>query len=268
MYNSRSGNYQRYFARSGCPLTIAIIAAYVLSFFILSSGGRALAILGFHAMPGDITSIWTWVTWPLLGADHPFNVLFASLWAFWVCGSLERSWGIRTFAVFFFGTAAITAAGVALGSLLLRQVGLLVGLWSGIAPPTIAWCVVNRRQSICLWALVTVPAWAIAGFTLVLMWYNVGAAFGEPVLGLFALLGCLAAYLYAMYGRYAFQGYAANPIFHRRPKLRVDSFDREPARGGLSPVRRFRAWQERRKLERLWKRSMGDDKDERDLGSR
>jgi hypothetical protein len=271
MYNTPQRNVQQFFDQHRCPVTIGIIAFYIVAFILLACGAKSLLVLAFTS-PGSLSHPWTYVTWPLLPADpigradNPINVLFACWWAFWVGGSLERSWGARTFAVFFFCTVAVSAIGVALGGQILHQGGILVGLWAGIAPPTIAWCYINRRQTVKLWAIVEVPAWFIAVFTLVVFWYNVGVVFDEPALGICGLLGCLAAYLYARYGLQAFQGYAANPVFraNRRPKLRVDNTSREPeqATTGISLLRHYRAWQDRRKLERLWKRSMGNDREE------
>ena len=270
MCGSPSGQpYQNIF-RAGVPGTLFLIASNIVTFFsaaILHSGDP-FAHLTFispivSAMP------WTLVTWPLYGPANPLTVLFVCFWTWWVCGSLERSWGTKTMLAFFVITNTIMTLSVLLGSHLLGISSILFGLSYAIAAPTIAWCVINRNEVIRLYAIIPLPAPALAAITLIMLWYNVG----PPLLGLFALTGCAAAFWYAQYGRYIHRGYATNvnPFSGTRtsgnnPVLRLKHYDRELEKevsigSNLSPFRWWRARQERRRLEQLFRPTGTDDKD-------
>lgn len=251
--------------RGGCPATLLLILANVISFFVFailrdSNPLTYLVFLG-SAWPRQV---WTLVTWPLVAAGHPFTILCACLWAYWVCGSLERSWGTRTFTGFFFATTALMALTTWAGGQWLRGESVLLGLRYAVAAPTVAWCTINRRETILLYGILPLSAVLIGWLTVVVLWYEVG----PPLLGLFALSGCAAAYWYAMHGRYLQRGYATGRK-PDKPNLRLHVVDesrtgRDAPVGGLPPMRWFRGWQERRKLEKLWKRSGFADLDEKD----
>lgn len=252
-YNSPQQRLQRFVTTTGAPFTVTLIALNVISFFcgeILRASSPFNWLL-FHPLIG-LQRFWTILTWPLAGGGHPFNLLLTCLWAFWACGSLERSWGLKTFLGFFFGCSALMAISVWIGALLGYPAVPLAGLYFAIAAPTIAWCVVNARESILLYGIFRIPAPAILALTLVVTWYELGSG----VSGLFGLISCGAAYLYARYGRYMWRGYA--PARGKTPPpLRILDADRVPARGGLAGW--FRARQEQRKLEKLWKNSTKND---------
>lgn len=261
------GQYQRVtrsFSASGCPGTVGLIAANVATFF-LSAIFPGLTIWRWLVFsPAEIFHTpWTLITWPLILIGSPITLLFAGFWAFWSCGSLERSWGTRTFLLFFFVTNAIMALGLWLGMEVLSHGAaqsfagpLLMGLAYGVAPPTIAWCTLNKREPISLYAILPIPAWALALFTLVLVWYDIGT----PLLGIFPLLGCAAAWWYADRGRMMYRGYAT---LKRKSHLKMQSFEQENTTQNLSPLKRYKAWQERKKLEALWKRSSDQDPEEK-----
>lgn len=255
--------------RGGSPATMLLIAINVITFFstaILQGRDPSLyLVFRSFALPQQF---WTLVTWPLCGAGHPFTVLFACLWANWVCGSLERSWGTRTFTTFFFATAALMALTCWIGGNLLQHGVGFAGLSYAVAAPTVAWCAINRRDTIMLYGILPLSAVIIGWLTVVVIWYELGPQVGSPVMGLFALSGCAAAYWYAMQGRYLQRGYtnARNP---GKPNLRLHVVDdsrvgRDAPVGGFPPARWLRAQQERRKLEKLWKRSGFADPDEKD----
>lgn len=253
-YNSPQQKLQRFVATTGAPFTVTLIALNVISFFC---GETLRASSPFHWLVFISVlfpqRFWTLLTWPLAGGGHPFNLLLMCLWAFWVCGSLERSWGWRTFLGFFFGCAALMALSVWIGGMLLGiPLTGLAGLYLAVAAPTIAWCVINASEAIMLYGIFRIPAPVLMALTLVVVWYELGSG----VLGLFGLVSCGAAYWYARYGRYMWRGYA--PARSKTPPpLRLLDEDRVPARGGLAGW--FRARQEQRKLEKLWKNSTKND---------
>jgi hypothetical protein len=257
---------QDYLSASRCPATIVLIAINVIAFFcdaiLHASNPFVHLIFVSSAMPSHF---WTLFTWPLVGGGHPLWLLFACIWAFWACGSLERSWGTVPFTGFFLATNALMALTTWAGGQWLGVPVAFAGLWLAVAAPTVAWCAINARETVNLWMVFNIPAPFLALFTVVIVWYEVG----PPVLGLFALSGCAAAYWYAATGRYAYRGYASvrNPFARSEgsgPRLRLQHFDRDSERSTvgmrrLSPFAWYRARQERRKLEKLWERSMPSD---------
>ena len=253
MYNSPQQRIQRLFSTTGAPATIILIAINVISFFCGGALGPATPFRGLLFI-GALWphQVWTALTWPLVGGGHPFALLMVCAWAFWVCGSLERSWGTRTFLGFFFASAALMALSVWAGGHLLGYSGIgLAGLQFAIAAPTVAWCVLNSRETINLYGVLPIPAPWILALTLVIVWFELGAG----VIGLFGLIPCGVAYAYARYGRTPWRGYA--PARPNVPPLRFSDPDRVTARG---PFGWFRARREQRKLEKLWKNSTkGDD---------
>lgn len=274
MYGSPQRRVQDLFFKGHMPVTMALIAINVISWFSAATlhGNDPFTNWLAFLSPAFPERFWTIVTWPLVGAGHPINLLFACLWAWWVCGSLERSWGSNTFALFFAAVSALMALSVAIGTRLLGLPALLMGLWMAVAAPTVAWCAINRREVVNFWGMLPVPAPFVGVLAVVLVWYEVG----PPLLGLFALSGCAAAYWYAMNGRYLYQGYARRgrpwdrPASSSRgpsggPNLHLREFDRESS-GGFSPLKWYRDRQQRRKLEKLFKESGMSDPRERGEG--
>lgn len=250
---------------SRTPATIALVVSNVVAFFAIevTHSPALIAWFGFTDS-GFLTKPWTFVTWPFVGAYHPFNLLFAAIWALTVCGSLERSWGTRSFLGFFAGTSALTAATVLIGERILNQPAPLFGLWVGVAAPTAAWCAINRFQRVSIWGI-PVPAPLIAVFVAVLVWYEQGT----PLRGLFALSGTAAGWWWGMNGRFAYRGYARTPSpferFRRqKPGLRLIDLENDVRPGApffdrLNPMRWYRSWRTRREVEKLLRRSSGTD---------
>ena len=253
-YNSPQQRLQRFIATTGAPVTVTIIALNVVSFFC---GEILRASSPFHWLTFNSMlfpqRFWTLFTWPLAGGGHPFNLLLMCMWAFWVCGSLERSWGLKTFLAFFFGCAGLMALSVWIGGGLIGVPLIpLAGLYLAVAAPTVAWCVVNAREAIMLYGVFRIPAPVLLALTLVVVWYELGSG----VVGLFGLISCGVAYWYARYGRFMLRGFAPSRS-QSPPPLRILDEDRVSSRGGLAGW--LRAKQEQRKLEKLWKNSTKND---------
>ena len=103
--NYNQNSIRKFFYGGGCPATMALVAINVMAFF---TGAVVQVNNPFRYLVFTTTAwperFWTLFTWPLVGGGHPIWLLFACAWAYWVCGSLERSWGTRTFLAFFFGS--------------------------------------------------------------------------------------------------------------------------------------------------------------------
>jgi hypothetical protein len=242
------------------PATITIIALSAVLWFlvVISKSPALLDLLAFSSAFAHQPYIWTAVTWPFHDGSNPLFMLLALLWAFNVAGSLERSWGTRVFVTFFLVTNALTATTYYFGSLLLHTPIVLSGLWIGLSSLTVAWCLLNRRETVCLGFVLPVPALWIAILELLIVWYELG----PPLLGLFALSGCAAAWWYVEKGRsWRLSGYSDRSYL--KPPSQRRRTNPEAERGGFNLARYLRARREQRRLEEMFRRSGFDDKDQR-----
>ena len=183
--------------------------------------------------------------------------------------------GTRTFAVFFAATTLLTAVGVWVGAHLLHTVSGMAGVWLAVAPVTIAWCLLNRRETVMLSFFIPVPAIWIAWITVAMVWYLMG----PPLLGIFALSGCAGAWWYVTKGRSgggrgSLFGGLKNNGTTANTNTRFRNFDHEvrgdradTGRSKMDLLGRMRDEQERRRrdkqLEDMFRRS-GYDTDEQD----
>ncbi len=287
MYGTSQRRAADFFFKAGIPATMVLIAANVVTFLVnFFSGIRGPQDGPFWwlvfkdaplAIRGDWPQyFWTLITWPLVSPIDLIGLLFGALWAYWIGGSLERSWGTRPFLIFLIATSALTALTLWLGGKILHTPVTASGLWLATAPPTIAWCVLNAREVIRLYAVIPVPAPILAWLTVALTWFQISVGGGHPMLGAFALSGCAAAYWYARHGRYLYRGYGrtgsggggGGPTRTAQrpggPALRFHDFDRDPpVKKGFSLGRWWNDRKQRRELEKLWKRSGFSDPDEK-----
>ncbi|MDX1931254.1 MAG: hypothetical protein SFU56_01480 [Capsulimonadales bacterium] len=280
-YRPRGGGdeIRRFFLQGGIPLTYTVIGLSVVFFFLR----LALPQMGIDRLLAFVTQawpaqFWTVLTWPLVTEGSPLSLLFAIGWFYLFGGSMERSWGSRAYAAFLAVTVTLTACTTWLGSFIAGP-GMLAGLWIVSGPLAVVWAHINRRESVGLFFL-PVPAFVMAILGAAMVWYDAGAAYGNPLLGLFALSGCAAAWWYVNHGRSSFRGYATrrNDLgFGTAPRKsrstdvtpetasRFYRFDRESVdtpRGGFHPLRWWRDRQERKRLEEIFRRSGYSDRDE------
>lgn len=268
----RTEDIRQFFLRGGTPVTLGLIIANVITFFLLASGVGASLVRLLAFSSGEWPRLfWTPVTWPLVGAGDPISLLFSLGWFYTFGSSLERSWGARVYGLFVVAMAVITALGVWIGGLIPGVGGAVIaGLWTLGGVLTVAWALTNRSETINFWGLpLPPPALILLGCAIV--WYDAGAR----LIGLFALAGCAAAWWYVTQGRsssYLDGGWGSG---RRRsaapPNLRFRDFgsetretvDGSPARRGWSPARWWRERQERRRLEAMFRRSGYTDPEER-----
>jgi membrane associated rhomboid family serine protease len=266
MNNDPKRQIREFFSRGGCPATVALIAANVVTWLLNSTMGGASPSrhLIFVGPEWPWPEFWTALTWPLVANGHPLWVLFALVWAYMIGGSLERSWGTRRYAAFFFALALLTAATTWIGGRLLGGPVVLYGLSTAMAATTVAWALLNASQPVGLYfGLLQIPAIYLAYFMPVVVWFEVGPASGNPLLGLFALSGCAAAWWYVTQGRAELNRAAERDRIHAAARrFRPDAPERVEARGGFSPLRWWKDRRERQRLEDIMRRS-GFKDDER-----
>ena len=274
MYDNQRQQINRFFFRGGTPLTLTVLVVYVALFFaVLAAPGIPILRYIVFSTQDWLTRFWTVFTWPVGdAAGQPISALFAIGWFYLFSGSLERAWGTRDYGFFLAAMASLTALGMWVGSFLVGP-GMASGLWMISGSLAVAWAVINRRERISLF-FVELPAPAIGVLGVALVWYYGGAMYGNPLLGLFALISCAAAYWYATKGRSDFSGYTTSRGTSRRGNrsdtrsetaARFNNFDREsPSRRGMwSLARWWKDRQERKRLEAIFRRSGFTDDDKK-----
>ena len=272
--NNPMDNFRQMLYRGGIPVTTGLLlinAATFLLAFMLPALMIFLAKWAIFSTDDVRFHPWTIVTYPLVYLDASsngfFNFLFGGFLLWSAGGSLERSWGSARYGVFFFVTGAISAIFLLLGSLLLGQPDILFGFFLPLACCVMAFCMLNPEQTISFFFF-PIPAKFFAAIITLFTWVYVGQG-GHALLGVFALAGILASFLYVRYGRaWADIGsYSAPRRTSRGPDLRMDSrpaarptfrttLDGSPRqRKPFDIAGRLRDWRDRRKLEKLWRNS-------------
>ncbi len=273
-----AGDVRRFFLKGGIPVTLFLLIANVATFFLLlalpRTGLGQYLIFDTRLWP---QYFWTFLTWPLVGEANPLGLLFSLGWFYTMGASLERSWGSRVFANCVAITSVLTALTVWIGSYVVGM-GFLNGLWVLSGAATVAWALINKREVFNFWGL-PLPAPALILLGCAVSWYEGGAAYRNPLMGLFALSGCAAAWWYVTHGRYGnYPGFAVSRGQRRpgsgnggKPNLRFQDFEREPreapgstrGRRPFSVARWWRERQEKKRLEAMFRRSGYTDPEER-----
>jgi len=255
--------------RGGIPVTMTLLIISVVTFFSAFFSphlAAPLLIASLHFPPGSLLrEPWTVLTYPLYEPDV-INMVLGGVFLWLSGGSLERSWGSARYAVFFAAVTAIPALSVLLGGHLFPNATLpnLHGFFLPLSGLIVAFCMLNPEQMLRFYFL-PIKAKYVAIIVTVLTLLSYGAIFG-----VFACGGILAAFLYVKFGRS--WGDIGSYSLPRRsfsgPDLRMDDRDR-PARptfrttldgspqqrSPLDLAGRLKDWQERRRLEKLWKNS-------------
>ena len=247
------------FQASGTPVTYIIIAGNVLTFlasFVGMGSGFSPMFLAASSLTFPMLPI-TAVTWPLVSTTDPIGLFFGVMWALWVCGSLERSWGSQVFAWFVVALSAITTLACwGLGALLHAPFGL-AGLWMGLAAPTVAWCYINRREKVSIYFIFKIPAPWLGAITVASFVYQIAVTGGSPIMGIAGLVSPGLAYWYASGARFT--------LGKARSKSRFDGFENEVRDAAPSnPIARLldgiRRKQRDAKIKKMFKNSgLGDD---------
>lgn len=279
--NSPIDGVRDFVTRGGIPVTITLLGLNILTFlaafFSPAVAGPFIEQQMVFSTLNIFHAPWTILTYPMVAG--PFSIwLIITLVFFWLSGgSLERSWGSARFAVFFFAVTAISALSLFLGSVLLRQgVPPLNDLFLPLTGLIVAFCMLNPEQTMVLYFF-PVKAKYLALIVTAWTYFNYGSLLG-PLLGLFSLGGILAAYLYVRFGRSwgdigsyvdrprpAQRGpdlrvYPAASRFSTRPKQTLDG---STPRSPLDLLGRWKDYQERKRLDKLWKNSGFTEPEER-----
>ena len=176
--------------RSGFPLTIGIIAAKFVM-LVLTTLGVPLAAWLICMVPEAWSQPWRVFTYSWVSFDI-MDVIFSGITLYFFGGSLERSWGTRTFAIFFAAISFITAAGMSLAAWWLHS-SFFVASWLVVAALVVAWGMLNPFEKILFW-FVPIEGRIVALIDVLIIFFtHVQVSF---VLALGALSGCAASYLW------------------------------------------------------------------------
>ena len=270
--NSPLDSLRDFVRRGGVPVTLALVGVNIFTFLAVFFSPAIAAPFLLTQMVFSAGSVvhapWTLLTYALVSLP-PFSLWFViNLVFFWLSGgSLERGWGSRRYAVFFFALTLASSVSLLLGGMLLHQASPpLSGVflpWTGLI---VAFCMLNPEQQITLYFFPVRAKYLALGVT-AWTYLTYGSMLG-PVMGLFALGGILAAYLYVRFARpWADIGFYSAPSRNfRGPDLRMNSRPARPTfrttldgsprqRSPFDLAGRWKDRQERRRLEKLWKNS-------------
>ncbi len=264
--NTPMDTLRDFVTRGGIPVTMTLLILSVASFFsAFFSPNIAAPFLDQHVLfPARNLMLepWTFLTYPLF-EPSVISMLLGGVFLWLSGGSLERSWGSARYAIFFAAVTAISALSLLLGGFLFHQrPPTLSGFFLPLSALIVAFCMLNAEQTIRLYFF-PVRAKYVAIIVTVMTLLSFG-----PIFGVFACGGILAAFLYVKFGRsWGNIGYDTAPRRNfRGPDLRMDTRPARPTfrttldgspqqRSPLDFAGRWKDWQERRRLEKLWQNS-------------
>ena len=255
--------------RNGIPFTYTVIALSIIGWMLNYFLHNTLIIsLGFFTGGAWWLHPWTMLTWPLVSSGNPLYLLLNAWFTWQVLGSLERSWGIRNVAGFFFGCAALLALGTGIGTLIFKQATMISTLYIAMVAPVVAFCMLNRQVRFSFF-VVSVPAPLLAGISVVMLWWVIG----NPFIGLCALVAPAFAYWYVTGGQQIIGGLSGGISRGTKPRLTLLDLDKDKSKGesssNLSRQKEQKNRQDQeREFEAMMRRSYApdnkSDKDEKD----
>lgn len=233
------------------PLTWLIILSFTTTFLALElfKAGAIHSYLGFNS--GQFIRMpWTLFTYPLVGIccrqfGPVIGLLFVAYWLWWAGGSLERSWGTKTYGLFFFGMSAISALGLVVGGHLTSLPTSAAGLLLPLAGVTMAFAMLNPEQEILMMLFLPLKLKYLALIDVISVFIHFGRI--NLLLGVFALAGCAFSYWYVKRSRLSFspvktvcKGDVVR-IYRKRSALRL-----------LNPLSWYTDYRDRERLKKLF----------------
>jgi len=190
---------KRFIYREFDPVTKSLILLTGLVFLLalLLSGLLFFNLNGLLILnPATVFRLpWTVLTYPLANPDI-FSLIFALLWLWFIGGSLERSWGSRTYGWFLTLVTLVTGLAMALTGKLLGLVLPVWGLWLPLVGLTWAWAAINPYQELLFWGLIPLKARWLAWLQAVLTFLTYLQLSHQLLFGLAAVSGIAVAYLF------------------------------------------------------------------------
>ena len=247
----------KWMRRQGVPGTITVGALLTIAslwFFFTNYKGMDQLVLNVDVVQRP----WSVITYPfaLMELGGPMVLVWsilALLWLFLVGGSVERDLGTKGFVAIWFIATLLSAAAFYAGWMTLRSGSGLMGPFMPVATISIIWAV---RNSETLFALLFMPVKAkwIGAIVAAGVFFNYGQ--GLPLLGFFALIPLLIAFLYAS-DRIPGLRYTKAVVRDKPTKAQIEREQRELAEISRRRVERM----EKDRLKELFERSGIEDKD-------
>lgn len=180
------------------PLTKLIILANVATFLavVLFKLNIIRYFLGFNTANAMLMP-WTFVTYPLVGANlGVIGLLFGGYWLWIAGGTLERSWGTQRYAIYMLLMCAISALGLWAGTIITGTYIPIVDLWLPLAGVTVSWAMLNPDQQILFFFVIPMKLKYLALLDVALVLISYGQV--HLLVGVFALVGCAFSYWYIL----------------------------------------------------------------------
>jgi membrane associated rhomboid family serine protease len=257
MNRTFSDGARRLFVESYQPLSNMMLTASIL-FFLCDFARLPVFSWLYATVPSAWMQPWRLLTYPLVMGSI-LELIFSGLLLYMVAGSLERSWGTKTLAIFYCMVSILTALAFTLASFLTKSIFVVPGEMV-LAALLVAFCCLNPDESINLYGIIPIKTRYIAAGVCVIIFFSMGA--GNPFVGLMALSGCGFAVLWVKQD-WAYQvsgGYFPTtiPRVPKAPRLRLVETKQRPhddrfTPKDLNPLRWMSRRNERKKFERLMK---------------
>ncbi|RYG71116.1 rhomboid family intramembrane serine protease, partial [bacterium] len=166
---------RRLFSESYQPLTNALLAASII-FFLGDFGGLGVSAWLDARVPQVWTQPWRLLTYPVL-AGGIIGLIFNGFMIYTVGGSLERSWGTKTLAIFYSAISVLTAFAMTLVPIVTPQSALIAMVVPGylvLAALLVGFCCINPDETINLYGVIPIKTRFIAAGVCVIIFFSLG----------------------------------------------------------------------------------------------
>lgn len=184
---------------SDTPVTVLLIVSIALCYVIAWLGSTLALVQNLGLLTATAGQRpWTFLTYPWAQAGLGGDVLWFILglaWLYWFGTPVERDHGSGKFALIFGLATVLGGISIWLGTMLLKADYGLFGAFLPDSVITVLWAARNANKPICFWGI-TIPGIWIGVLSTVLVLFSIGA--GMPMLGLFALIPVVLAWLYGL----------------------------------------------------------------------
>lgn len=226
---------------SDYPFTIGLMVFQFIGLILLVSSPEVMGLFTLQ-VPPQMLHVWRYFTYSVMpgggiGTGLFFNYLFTAGLTYWFCGSLERSWGTRTFVIFYAVLSVVSAValipgGYIVGAMASRMAGQAgaAEFFGAIGVPVysrmpiyasaVAWGILNADEMITVFFI---PMRGIFISLIAVLVLAFDYAQITPILLPFALFGCGFAYLWVRHERWSPSAlsYGYSSPQEKRPKLRL-----------------------------------------------
>lgn len=224
--------------------TVALISGLLFLLPALIPGAGILgSLLSLNPMIGFLRP-WTLVTYPFFnGLIQEFiSLIFGLLWLWFIGGSLERSWGSKTYGLFLFLTTLVTGVAMSLTGLIhLAPYTSVYGLWLPLVGLTWAWAEISPDQEVLFWGFIPIKARWLAWISAAIVFFSFfpkAPSFpGKILFALASISGIAVTYLFTGKGPLS-RGYRYWAWQRKAsPSGRGDQKNRKPVRRRLRVIK-------------------------------